>query len=200
MLYCLPELFASWFQKIFQVFFFKYVRVYGSKWPPRHGQFGPQGHGWQDFMQGITKHWYIHNILDVGLMVLESYFSIYSQWTIMTPRVWTNFDPRGMVGTTYVWDHWTLLYIKYISCRPELKWRELWWLAHLSNFLCLWELYVAHGPWQLEFQSSQPQNLMHPYASFSLPYVLYMKFDHTSRYILLWKCQQTMTTDHQYTH
>ena len=33
MLYCLPELFASWFQRIFPVFFFKYVRVYGSKWP-----------------------------------------------------------------------------------------------------------------------------------------------------------------------
>ena len=54
-------------------------------------------------------------------MVLEGFFSIYSQWTIMTPRVWTNFDPRGMVGRIYVGDHWTLLYIKYISCGPELK-------------------------------------------------------------------------------
>ena len=43
----------------------------------------------------------------------------------MTPRVWTNFDPGGMVGRIYVLDHWTLLYIKYISCGPELKWREL---------------------------------------------------------------------------
>ena len=74
-----------------------------------------------------------------------------------------NFDPRGMVGRIYVGDHWTLLNIKYISCGPELKWRELWWLAHFLNFLCLWELYVAHGPWQLEFQSSQPKNLMHPF-------------------------------------
>ena len=100
----------------------------------------------------------------------------------MTPRVWTNFDPRGMVGRIYVGDHWTLLYIKYISCGPELKWGELGWLAHLLNFLSLWELYFAHGPWQLEFQSSQPKNL---HASFPLPYVLYMKFDHNSRYILL---------------
>ena len=67
----------------------------------------------------------LNNILDVGLMVLEVFFSIYSQWTIMTPRVWTNFDPRGMVGKIYVGDHWTLLYIKYISCGPELKWHEL---------------------------------------------------------------------------
>ena len=29
----------------------------------------------------------------------------------MIPRVWTNFDPRGMVGRIYVGDHWTLLYI-----------------------------------------------------------------------------------------
>ena len=43
----------------------------------------------------------------------------------MTPRVWTNFDPRDMVGKIYVGDHWTLLDIKYISCGPELKWREL---------------------------------------------------------------------------
>ena len=91
----------------------------------------------------------------------RGFFSIYSQWTIMTPRVWANFDPRGMVGKIYVGDHWTLLYIKYISCGPELKWHELW--AHLLNFLCLWELYVAHGPWQLEFQSSQPKYLMHPF-------------------------------------
>ena len=64
------------------------------------------------FMQGITKHCYIRNILDVGPMVLEGFFPIYSQWTIMTPRVWTNFDPRGMVARIYVGDHWTLLYIK----------------------------------------------------------------------------------------
>ena len=76
-------------------------------------------------MQEITKHLYIHNILDVGLMVLEEVFSIYSKWKIMTHRVWTNFDPRGMVGRIYVGDHWTLLYIKYISCGPELKCCEL---------------------------------------------------------------------------
>ena len=41
-----------------------------------------------------------------------------------------------------------------------------------------------------------------PYAAFPLPYmyVFYMKFDHILSYILLWKCEQTMTTDHQYTH
>ena len=43
----------------------------------------------------------------------------------MTPRVWTNFDTRGMVGRIYVGDHRKLLYIKYISGGPELKWREL---------------------------------------------------------------------------
>ena len=31
------------------------------------------------------------------------------------------FEPRGMVGRIYVGDHWTLLYIKYISCGPELN-------------------------------------------------------------------------------
>ena len=63
-------------------------------------------------------------------MVSENFSSfflneVYSQWTIMTPRVWTNFDPKGMVGRIYVEDQWTVLYIKYISCGPELKWREL---------------------------------------------------------------------------
>ena len=30
------------------------------------------------------------------------------------------------------------------------------------------------------------QSAQKPYAAFSLPYVLYMKFDHNLRYILLW--------------
>ena len=48
MLYCLPELFASWFQRIFQVFF-KYVSLW-EQMTPGHGKFGPQGHGWQDLI------------------------------------------------------------------------------------------------------------------------------------------------------
>ena len=86
--------------------------------PPEHGQFGPQGHGWQDLCRGS-----LNNIL-CGPHGFRGVFSIYSQWTI-TPRVWANFDPRGMVGRIYVGDHWTLLYIKYIGCEPELKWHEL---------------------------------------------------------------------------
>ena len=59
MLFCLPELLASYFQRIFPAF------LNMSLWEqmtPGHGQFGPQGHGWPGwlarFMQGITKHWY----------------------------------------------------------------------------------------------------------------------------------------------
>ena len=37
------------------------------------------------------------------------------------------------------------------------------------------------------------QSAQTPYAAFSLPYVLYMKFDHNLTYILL-------CTEHQYTH
>ena len=162
MLYCLPKLFASWFQRIFPVFFLN--RSLWEQMTPRTLPIWTSGAWLARFMQGITKNWYIHNILDVGLMVLEGFFSFYSQWTIMTSRVWTkDFDPKGMVGRIYVGDHWTLHYIKYISCGPELKWHELRWLAHLLNFWCLRELYVAHGPWQQEFQSSQPKNLMHPF-------------------------------------
>ena len=100
----------------------------------------------------------------------------------MTPRVWTNFDPRVMVGRIYVGDHWTLLYIKYISCGPELKWREVGWLAHLLNFLCLYG--ALCGPWAMATRVPV-QSAQKPYASFPEPYVPYMKFDHNSRYILL---------------
>ena len=95
----------------------------------------------------------------------------------MTPRVWTNLDPRGMVGSIYVGDHWTLLYIKYISCGPELKWCN-------SDGSLTFKFFYVYGSFMLplEFQSSQPKK---PYASFPLPYVLYMKFDHNSSYILL---------------
>ena len=67
MVYCLPELFASWFQRIFPVFF-KYECM-GAK-SREHGQFGPQGHGQQDLCRGSLNI----DILDVGLMVLEFIF------------------------------------------------------------------------------------------------------------------------------
>ena len=125
MLHCLPELFASWFQRIFPFFFFKYVKSMGAN-DPRTWQFWTSGAWLARFKMGSLNIDIYIIILDVGLMVLENYFfPFYSQWTIMTPMVWTNFDPRGMVGRIYVGDHWTLLYIKYISCGPELKWRDL---------------------------------------------------------------------------
>ena len=48
MLYCLPELLASWFQRIFHF-------LNTSLWEQKSkglGQFGPQGHGWQDLCRG----------------------------------------------------------------------------------------------------------------------------------------------------
>ena len=101
----------------------------------------------------------------------------------MTPRVWTNFDPSEMVGKIYEGDHWKLLYIKYISCGPELKWRKydgsltfyFFYFMSMRALCCPWAMAT-----RVPIQSAQK-----PYESFPLPYVLYMKFDHNSRYILL---------------
>ena len=108
MLYCLPELFASWFQSLWE-------QMAPKIWPN-----WTSGAWLVRFMQGITQQY-----IRCGPYGFRGFFSMYSQWTIMTLKVWTNFDPRGMVGRIYVGDHWTLLYIKYISCGPELKWHEL---------------------------------------------------------------------------
>ena len=35
------------------------------------------------------------------------------------PRDVASLDPRGLIGRIYVGDHYTLLYTKYISCRPH---------------------------------------------------------------------------------
>ena len=95
MLYCLTALFASWFQRTFPVFFL----ICQSLWEqmtPRTWPIWTTGAWLARFMQGITKHRYIHKILDVGLIVLEFFYSIYSQWAIMTPRVWTILTPGAI--------------------------------------------------------------------------------------------------------
>ena len=71
MLYCLPELFASWFQRIFPVFLNMslWEQMTPKTWPT-----WTLGAWLARYMQGITKHLYIQNILDVGLMVLEVFF------------------------------------------------------------------------------------------------------------------------------
>ena len=71
MLYCLPELFALWFQRIFPVFFNMSL---WDQMTPRTWPILTSGAWLARFMQGITKHCYIRNILDVGPMVLEVFF------------------------------------------------------------------------------------------------------------------------------
>ena len=54
MLYRLPKLLASWFQRIFPDFFFKNMSLW-EQMTPVHGQFLPQGHGWPDLCRGSLK-------------------------------------------------------------------------------------------------------------------------------------------------
>ena len=66
----------------------------------------------------------------MGLVVLEIFFPFIAEVDDTASDLLSmedngtqgvaNLDPRGKVGRIYVGDHWTLLYIKYISCVPEL--------------------------------------------------------------------------------
>ena len=69
-------------------------------------------------------HCYLLNIEAVGLKLLEKtlflVFPIIYLWKLLTLKGWANLDPRCMVGRIYVGNHWTLLYTKYINCRPHV--------------------------------------------------------------------------------
>ena len=39
--------------------------------PPGRGQFGPQGHDWQNFIKGLTKHCFTQNIKALEIMASE---------------------------------------------------------------------------------------------------------------------------------
>ena len=95
----------------------------------------------------------------MGLLVLEIFFPIYSQWKIMHPG-YGQFGPQG-----HGWQN---------LCRGPLdialyQIYKMWaWTLMAATLL------MAHSPfkvfmsmgelcWQLEFQSNQPKNLMHPF-------------------------------------
>ena len=51
----------------------------------------------------------------------EEYFYVFpivSLWELMTPEAGPFFDPRGMMGSIYKEDHYTLLHTKYESFGP----------------------------------------------------------------------------------
>ena len=76
---------------------------------PWRGLYGPQGHGWQDFMKGTTRHCYTQNMKALGFLVSEKkIFLCFSHCKSMganDPRGGVIFDPRAMVGRIYKEDH-----------------------------------------------------------------------------------------------
>ena len=46
-------------------------------------------------------------------------FSHYKSMGANDPWGMASLDPRGMVGSIYVGDHYTLLHTKYMSCEPR---------------------------------------------------------------------------------
>ena len=64
------------------------------------------------FIKRTTIHCYTQNMKALGLVVSEKkifyVFLIVCLWELMNPRGGAIFDPRGMVGSIYIEDHYTL--------------------------------------------------------------------------------------------
>ena len=76
-LYHLPELLTPWFQENFQVVFIMklWEQLNDSQ---GHSQFGPQGHGWQDFCRGpltLLHSRHISCYVGTCIMVLEIFLA-----------------------------------------------------------------------------------------------------------------------------
>ena len=77
--------------------------------PPRHGQFGPQGHGWQDLRRGLLII-ATHKIYKLWASWFQRrrFFLSFSYCKSMganDPQGVANLDPKGMIGRIFVGYH-----------------------------------------------------------------------------------------------
>ena len=59
----------------------------------------------------------------------------------MTPESMASLDPRGLIGTIYLVDHYTLLHTEYISCGPD-GFKDFF---KVFPIISLWELMTPCG-------------------------------------------------------
>ena len=145
LLICYTAYLSCWphgFREFFQIF---NTSLCEQK-SPGHGQFIPQGHGWQDLGRGS---------LNIDIYVIyklwASWFRVYFFQTIVNGGSWHPWCSQfGLHG--HGWQDLCrgpldiLHYIKYISCGPELQWLEIWCLIHLSLYVYgIFMLPMGHG-------------------------------------------------------
>ena len=90
--------------------------------PPGAGPVWTPGAWLAGFMKRSTIHCYTQNMKALGLVVSEEkIFLCFPHCKSMganDPRSGAIFDPRGMIGSIYKEDHYTLLHTKYESSGP----------------------------------------------------------------------------------
>ena len=119
--------------------------------PPRPGcgQFGAQGLDWQNLCRG-PLHIATYSIYKLWASRFQrrKFFSHYKSMGANDPRGMASLDPRGLIGSIYVVDHYTLLHTN--TYKFWASWFQRRRFFKVFPIISLWEL-MTHGVWPIWF-------------------------------------------------